>query len=144
MVFLNQILFKYYESLGICYILYYLDIHKKELKSIQPVLLNPGTWLLFVTRSSLFASSHVVFQPDACILWVNPPQFLLLHIQHILLYVHSQPFFSVAPTFVGILHSFPQVSSSFFVYAVVFKGHLHFFICWQYPCIFFYCISSYV
>ena len=51
MVFLNQILFKYYENLGICYILYYLDIHQKELKSIQPVLLNPGAPLLFVARS---------------------------------------------------------------------------------------------
>ena len=52
MVFLNQILFKYYENLGICYILYYLDIHqKKKLKSTQPVVLNPGAQLLFVTRS---------------------------------------------------------------------------------------------
>ena len=51
MVFLNQTLFKYHENLGICYILYYLDIHKKELKSIQPVLLNPGAQLLFVARS---------------------------------------------------------------------------------------------
>ena len=51
MVFLNQILFKYYENLGICYILYYLDIHQKKLKSIQPVLLNPGALLLFVSRS---------------------------------------------------------------------------------------------
>ena len=52
MVFLNQILFKYYENLGICYILYFLDIHQKELKSIQPVLLNPGAPLLFVARST--------------------------------------------------------------------------------------------
>ena len=51
MVFLSPILFKYYENWGICYILYYLDIHKKELKYIQPVLLNPGAWLLFVARS---------------------------------------------------------------------------------------------
>ena len=51
MVFLNQILCKYYENLGICYILYYLDIHPKKLKSIQPVLLNPGAPLLFVARS---------------------------------------------------------------------------------------------
>ena len=47
----HQILFKYYENLGICYILYYLDIHQGELKSIQPVLLNPGALLLFVARS---------------------------------------------------------------------------------------------
>ena len=33
MVFLNQISFKYYETLGICYILYYLDVHQKEYKS---------------------------------------------------------------------------------------------------------------
>ena len=51
MIYLNQILFKYYENLGICYILYYLDIHQKELKSIQPLFLNPGTQLLFVGRS---------------------------------------------------------------------------------------------
>ena len=51
MVFLNQISFKYYENLGIYYILYYLDIHQKELKSIQPLFLNPGAWLLFVGRS---------------------------------------------------------------------------------------------
>ena len=29
MIFLNQISFKYYENLGIYYILYYLDIHRK-------------------------------------------------------------------------------------------------------------------
>ena len=58
MVFLNQILFKYYENLGICYILYYLDIHQKELKSIQPVLLNLGAWLLFVTRS-IWTLAHI-------------------------------------------------------------------------------------
>ena len=52
MVFLNQILFKYYENLGICYISYYLDIHQKELKSIQPLFLNTGAQLLFVTRST--------------------------------------------------------------------------------------------
>ena len=51
MVFLKQILFKYYDNLGICYILYYLDIHQKELKSIQPVHLNPGAPLLFVAVS---------------------------------------------------------------------------------------------
>ena len=51
MIYLNQILFKYYENLGICYILYYIDIHQKELKSIQPLFLNPGAWLLFVGRS---------------------------------------------------------------------------------------------
>ena len=45
-------MFKYYENMGICYILYYLDIHQKELKSIQPVLLNPGGPLLFVARST--------------------------------------------------------------------------------------------
>ena len=53
MVFLNQILFKYYENWGIRYILYYPDIHQKELKSIHPVLLNPGAPLLFVARSTL-------------------------------------------------------------------------------------------
>ena len=53
MAFLNQILFKYYENLGICYILYYLDIHQKEMKSIQPVLLNPGAPLPFVARSNM-------------------------------------------------------------------------------------------
>ena len=57
MVFLNQILFKYYENLGISYILYYLNIHQKELKSIQLVLLNPGALLLFVARSMLLCSS---------------------------------------------------------------------------------------
>ena len=36
MVFLNQTLFKNYENLGVCYILYYLDIQQKELKFIQP------------------------------------------------------------------------------------------------------------
>ena len=51
MVFLNQIFFKYYENLGIYYLLYYLDIHQKELKSIQPLFLNPGARLLFVGRS---------------------------------------------------------------------------------------------
>ena len=51
MVFLIQILFKYYEHLGICYILYYLDIHQRELKYIQPLFLNTGAWLLFVARS---------------------------------------------------------------------------------------------
>ena len=53
MVFLNQILFKHYENLGIWYILYYLDVHQNELKSIQPVLLNPGALLLFVALSTL-------------------------------------------------------------------------------------------
>ena len=52
MVFLNQILFKYYENVEICYVLYYLDIHQKELKSIQPLFLNTGTQLLFMGRSS--------------------------------------------------------------------------------------------
>ena len=52
MIFLNQILFKYYENLEIRYILYYLDIHQKELKSIWPLFLNPGTWLLFAARST--------------------------------------------------------------------------------------------
>ena len=51
MIYLNQILFKYYENLGICYILYYLDIHQKELKYVQPLSLNPGARLLFVGRS---------------------------------------------------------------------------------------------
>ena len=54
MIYLNQILFKYYENLGMCYILYYLDIHQKELKSIQPLLLNPGARLPFVGRSKNF------------------------------------------------------------------------------------------
>ena len=52
MVFLNQISFKYYEALGIYHVLYYLDIHQKELKSIQPLFLNPGARLLFVGRST--------------------------------------------------------------------------------------------
>ena len=53
MIYLNQILFKDCENLGICYILYYLDIHrKKKLKSIQPLFLNPGVRLLFVWRST--------------------------------------------------------------------------------------------
>ena len=56
MVFLNQISFKYYENLGIYYILYYLDIHQKELKSIYPLFLNPGAWLLFVGRSTAIGS----------------------------------------------------------------------------------------
>ena len=34
------------------YILYHLDIHQKELKSIQSLFLNPGARLLFVGRSS--------------------------------------------------------------------------------------------
>ena len=51
MVFLNQISFKYYEDLGFYYILYYLDIHQKELKSTQPLFPNTGAWLLFVVRS---------------------------------------------------------------------------------------------
>ena len=51
MGFLNQISFKYYENLGIYYILYCLSIHQKELKSIQPLFLYPGAWLLFVGRS---------------------------------------------------------------------------------------------
>ena len=54
MIYLNQILFKYYENLGICYILYYLDIHQKELNSIQPLFLNPGARLLFVGRSEMW------------------------------------------------------------------------------------------
>ena len=53
MIYLNQILFKYYEDSGICYILYYLDIHQKELKSIQPLFLSPGAQLRFVGRSIL-------------------------------------------------------------------------------------------
>ena len=53
MVFLNQISFKYYEDLGIYYVLYYLAIHQKELKSIQPLFLKPGAQLLFVGRSRL-------------------------------------------------------------------------------------------
>ena len=61
MVFLNQILFRYYENLGICYILYYLDIHQKELKSIQPVLLNPGAPLLFVAVSMMIMIKNVIF-----------------------------------------------------------------------------------
>ena len=56
MIILNQILVKYYGYLGVCYILYYLDIHKKELKSIQPLFLNPGTQLLFVGRSTIYSS----------------------------------------------------------------------------------------
>ena len=51
MVFLNQSLLKYYGNLGICYILYYLDIHQKKLKSIQPLFLNIGAQLLFAARS---------------------------------------------------------------------------------------------
>ena len=51
MVFLNQILFNYYENSGICCILYYLNIHQKELKTIQPLFLNTGARLLFVARS---------------------------------------------------------------------------------------------
>ena len=85
MVFLNQILFKYYENLGICYILYYLDIHQKELKSVEPVLLNPGALLLFVARSTTsWVTSHMIL-PVCCwpavthqyikwwphLLWVN-------------------------------------------------------------------------
>ena len=50
MVFLNQILFKYYKSLGIRYILYYLDIHQKEFKSIHLFFLAQ---LLFVARSNV-------------------------------------------------------------------------------------------
>ena len=55
MVFFNQISFKYYENLGIYYILNYLDICQKELKSIQPLVLNTGAWLHFVARS-MFSS----------------------------------------------------------------------------------------
>ena len=70
MIYLNQILFKYYEHLGRCYILYYIDIHKKELKSIQPLFLNPGTWLLFVGRSTgillLDCYSRVILFIDIC------------------------------------------------------------------------------
>ena len=54
MIYLNQILFKYYENLGICYILYYLDIHQKKLNSIQPLFLSPGARLLFVGRSMMY------------------------------------------------------------------------------------------
>ena len=42
--------------LGICYMLYYLDIHQKELKSIWPLFLNPGARLLFVGRSNIALS----------------------------------------------------------------------------------------
>ena len=56
MVFFNQISFKYYETLGIYYVLYYLDIHQKELKSIQPLFLNTGARLLFVGRSNIESS----------------------------------------------------------------------------------------
>ena len=52
MIYLNQILFKYYENLGICYILYYINIHQKELKYILPLFLNLGAQLLFVGRSN--------------------------------------------------------------------------------------------
>ena len=62
MVFLNQISFKYYENLGIYYILYYLDIHQKELKSIKPLFLNPGTQLLFVGRSTSLTVSQSRFK----------------------------------------------------------------------------------
>ena len=51
MVFLNRISFKYYENLAIYYILYYLDIHQKESKFIQPLFLNTGAQSLFVARS---------------------------------------------------------------------------------------------
>ena len=51
MVFLNRILFKYYESFGICCILYYLDTHQNELKSTKPLFPNTGAQLLFVARS---------------------------------------------------------------------------------------------
>ena len=53
MIFLNQIMFKYYEKLGICYILYYVSINQKRLKYIQPLVLNTGAQLLFVARSTL-------------------------------------------------------------------------------------------
>ena len=56
MVFLNQILFKYYENSGICCILYFLDIHQKELKYIELLFLNPGAQLLFVARSICHAA----------------------------------------------------------------------------------------
>ena len=58
MVFFSQIFFKYYENLGIYYILYYLDIQKKLL-SIQPLFLNTGTQLLFVARSTIYWLSMV-------------------------------------------------------------------------------------
>ena len=54
MVFLIQILFKYYEHLWICYILYYIDIQHKELNSIQPLFINSDTWLLFMARSKYY------------------------------------------------------------------------------------------
>ena len=63
MIYLNKILFKYYENLGRCYILYYLDIHQKELKSIWPLFLNPGTQLLFVGRSN-WATGILLIFPD--------------------------------------------------------------------------------
>ena len=59
MVFLNQILFKYYENVEICYVLYYLDIHQKELKSIQPLFLNPGARLLFVGSMDSMEQVHI-------------------------------------------------------------------------------------
>ena len=100
MIFLKQILFKYHENLGICYILYYFDIHQKELKSIQPVLLNPGAPLLFVAVSS--TSMDVSRCPDQMVathvivtFHVNPgehrdsPSFLLLTVNSILLTLPS-------------------------------------------------------
>ena len=74
MIYLNQIMFKYYENLGICYILYYLDNHQKELKSIQPLFLNPGARLLFVGRSIQSGAVVVVcvmlILVGGCCLWV--------------------------------------------------------------------------
>ena len=58
MIFFNLILFKYYENFRICYILYYLDIHQKEMKSIQPLFLNPGAQILFVARSDILDKEY--------------------------------------------------------------------------------------
>ena len=85
--FLNQISFKYYENLGIYYILYYLDIHQKELKSIQPLFLDPGTQLLFVGRSKVYLHHHHCSKEDCNLLL------------HLLLHLNSHPMHGLTSNF---------------------------------------------
>ena len=100
-------MFKYYENLRICYILYYLNIHQKELKSIEPVLLNPGALLLSVTRST----THRLPQPVSRV-WVSgrygyrslQSDLGVNHDDHYTLLTHSSP--------IPLLRSFFEYSSA--------------------------------
>ena len=125
MIYLNQIFFKYYENLGKCYILYYLDINQKELKSIQPLFLNPSPCLLFVGRSTkpytipwyghiiLYHSYHyhtIPFIPYHTIHTITIPYHSYHTIYHTMVWpYHTIPFMAYHSNY-HTIHTIPQQS----------------------------------